>query len=473
MLYVGPTCVDPKRKKPVDDKDRVVSCCGRRELTTMTPMTKADVPRCSAASSLLLLLLSSSHGVHVVALSSTLCHPLLMMMTTLLIPVGIHRCHHSYRNNDNKLQVLRRCALKGGPTINLGDGIVACQSSSGRGKALWAATIFFVPRQSSLCRGKALRAAAKLFFPRQENDVPWRCAIVLHVAARNDLPQHCTAFRAVVSLCLGKKRPAAAFRGMSRRAAPLFVMPQPSLLCRGVVSLCHGKKRRAAAFHAVVLWSAAKNNTLLHPMKLLRHGASCCCFARCVMAARMKKTINLCSVGRHSGVVAFVLALLFFCFLRRLLLCCFLKGGKAINLFGLGGVAVVVVVVGCCVCVISGGCIVVSCGCVMVVAVVVSWLWLVVVFASFPAVASLFPADASWLLRLLCLGCGWLLCLRRFQQLRCHFRWLRRGCCGRHVLCLAVVFGCHFPWLHHHFPQLHRGCCGGCILWLWLVVAVA
>jgi len=38
------------------------------------------------------------------------------------------------------------------------------------------------------------------------------------------------------------------------------------------------------------------------------------------------------------------------------------------------------------------------------VAVVVSWLWLVVVFASFPAVASLFPAAASWLLRLLCLG---------------------------------------------------------------------
>ena len=25
MLYVGPTCVDPKRKKTVDDKDRVVA----------------------------------------------------------------------------------------------------------------------------------------------------------------------------------------------------------------------------------------------------------------------------------------------------------------------------------------------------------------------------------------------------------------------------------------------------------------
>jgi len=72
----------------------------------------------------------------------------------------------------------------------------------------------------------------------------------------------------------------------------------------------------------------------------------------------------------------------------------------------------------------------------MVVAVVVSWLRLVVVFASFPAVASLSPVAASWLLRLLCLACGWLLCLRRFRRLRHCFLRLCHG------FCVLVVVGC-------------------------------
>jgi len=43
--------------------------------------------------------------------------------------------------------------------------------------------------------------------------------IILFVASRNDVPQRCMAFLAVISLCLGKKQHAAAFRSMSRHAA--------------------------------------------------------------------------------------------------------------------------------------------------------------------------------------------------------------------------------------------------------------
>jgi len=77
----------------------------------------------------------------------------------------------------------------------------------------------FVPWQSSLCCSKALHAMAK------------------------DMPQHCMAFHTIVSLCLGKKWPAAVFHSMSHRAMALFFMPLPSSLCHSHVSLCHGKKQ--------------------------------------------------------------------------------------------------------------------------------------------------------------------------------------------------------------------------------------
>jgi len=75
----------------------------------------------------------------------------------------------------------------------------------------------------------------------------------------------------------------------------------------------------------------------------------------------------------------------------------------------------VLVVVGCCVCGVSRGCVVVSCGCVMVV-----------------AVAPSFHVVAWWLL-LFFVFCGWLSWLRR-----CFLR-LRHGCCG---CCVLVVVGC-------------------------------
>jgi len=50
------------------------------------------------------------------------------------------------------------------------------------------------------------------------------CGIVLHVAARNDMPQHCMAFRAIVSSCLSKKEPAAAFHGRLCHSMALFFM---------------------------------------------------------------------------------------------------------------------------------------------------------------------------------------------------------------------------------------------------------
>jgi len=87
-------------------------------------------------------------------------------------------------------------------------------------------------------------------------------------AARNDVPQHCMTFLAIISSCLGKKQPAAAFCGMSHCAAPLFFKQQPSLSCcsmflcatarnnvpqhctafRAVMSLCLDKKQPTAAF---------------------------------------------------------------------------------------------------------------------------------------------------------------------------------------------------------------------------------
>jgi len=71
---------------------------------------------------------------------------------------------------------------------------------------------------------------------------------------------------------------------------------------------------------------------------------------------------------------------------------------------------------------------------------------------SFPAVVSLFPAVALWLLQ--------------------------------RSLCLVVVVGCHgwlsfpavsssFPRLHGRFPWLRHGCCSHCVLRLWLVVTFA
>jgi len=99
--------------------------------------------------------------------------------------------------------------------------------SSCRGLAFSATAIF-------LCCGIVLCAAAMLFMQRQENDAP----------------QHCMAFCAMVSSCVGKKQPAAAFRSMRRHYCS----------CRGVV---YSKKQHAAACCAVVLRSAARNHALL------------------------------------------------------------------------------------------------------------------------------------------------------------------------------------------------------------------
>jgi len=138
------------------------------------------------------------------------------------------------------------------------------------GHILHAAVSHFVLRRFFLCCGIVLRAVAMLFVQWQENDAP----------------QRCMAFRAVVSSCIGKKRPAVVPRRCLRQETTCRSMRH----CRS--SFC-SKKRRAAAVRDIA-----------------RHGVLCRGFVCCAMATRMKKTINLCSVGRHSGVVAFVLALL-------------------------------------------------------------------------------------------------------------------------------------------------------------------
>jgi len=98
------------------------------------------------------------------------------------------------------------------------------------------------------------------------------------------------------------------------RAVAKFVVPrccirQETTCCSMPrhCSLFRSKKQHAAAFRDIA-----------------RHGVLCHGFVCCAMATRMKKN-NLCSIGCHSGIVAFVLAL---CFLWRLLLCCFFRGKK-------------------------------------------------------------------------------------------------------------------------------------------------
>jgi len=158
--------------------------------------------------------------------------------------------------------------------------------------------------------------------------------------ARNDMPQCCMAFCTIVSLCLGKKQPAAAFHGMSHHAALLFFIPWPSAaacffvplqetMCHSILhhhSLFCGKKQCAAAFHDIAC-----------------HGASCRGIICCAMAARIKNNQPVwcwppwwCS-GSCFGLVGCCVFCRGFCFFV-------FKGG--INLFGfggLGGMAVIVV----------------------------------------------------------------------------------------------------------------------------------
>jgi len=146
--------------------------------------------------------------------------------------------------------VPRRCTTCRGNALHAATIFAPRQSSSCCGKALFAAAKLFVPWQSSLCCSKALRAA-----PR--NDAPWHCMasfsrVAAHVVARNDVPQHRTAFRTIVSSCLGKKRPAAAFRSMSCHAAPLFFVPWPSSSCRSMF-ICD-TTRNDAPQHSMLLF---------------------------------------------------------------------------------------------------------------------------------------------------------------------------------------------------------------------------
>jgi len=121
-----------------------------------------------------------------------------------------------------------------------------------RGVVLCAAAMLFSPRPCSLCRGVVLPAAALCYMPRRRSTCRGKKlkhrGIVLLVASRNDAPQRFSAFLAVVSSCLGKKRPAAAFRSMLRHvlwrnslcrgqvccAAVVFFVPRQETTCRSI-----------------------------------------------------------------------------------------------------------------------------------------------------------------------------------------------------------------------------------------------
>jgi len=86
--------------------------------------------------------------------------------------------------------------------------------------------------------------------------------------------------------------------------------------------------------------STARNDFLLHSVALhimVCHAmvsfAVLCPFFVMVLL-RGWGTINLCGIGHHDGIVAVILALLVVAFLWRLLLCCFLRVEKTINLCG-------------------------------------------------------------------------------------------------------------------------------------------
>ncbi len=202
------------------------------------------------------------------------------------------------------------------------------------GVVLRAAALSYVPRRCATCRGIILRAAAMLFVPRQGCGF---CGIVLCVAAKNDVPQRCTAFRAVVSLCRGKKRPAAAFRGRSRRSAALFFMLRPDFfvprqemthrsILRRLFSF-RSKKRSAPVIrgiaHHVAAWCVMPWCCLLCRGHVLSS-----CYCKDLLGKNNQpvwhysndlgknQTINLCGIGCHDGVMAVVLPLVvvvFFC----------------------------------------------------------------------------------------------------------------------------------------------------------------
>ena len=139
------------------------------------------------------------------------------------------------------------------------------------------------------------------------------------------MPQHCQAYNLLLhSMHVTSCSP------IILRAMAKFVMLQH-------VSLCHGKKQHTTAFCATVLCSTARNNacsmTLCPWCHLLCHGC------------KDEKTINLCSIGCHSGVVAFILALLVVVFFVEAVALLFSLREKTINLFGFGGLGGVVVVV--------------------------------------------------------------------------------------------------------------------------------
>jgi len=152
-----------------------------------------------------------------------------------------------------------------------------------------------MPRQSSLCHGKALQAAAKLFVPWQRSSCRGnkmtRLAlhgIVLCVAARNDVLQHCMAFHAARCFFVPRQKTTrccipwhvSSCHGIVLHAAAEFLVTRSYFLC-------HMKKRCTKAFHTVVLHSAARNDALLHSVALRimsQHGASCHGIVRCAAA---------------------------------------------------------------------------------------------------------------------------------------------------------------------------------------------
>ena len=165
-------------------------------------------------------------------------------------------------------------------------------------------------RQCFLCRGKALRAVAKLFMPWQS----FLCA-----SARNDPLLRSAACRVVqhhYSSC----------RGQVHRAAACLFVTQQEMTRRSIPRRCssfRSKKRCAAAFCGIV-----------------RHVRRAVAMFRYLATARMRKNNNqpvqhwppLWHSGSRFGLVGACV------FLQRLLLCCFLRVEKTINLFGgLGG----------------------------------------------------------------------------------------------------------------------------------------
>jgi len=196
---------------------------------------------------------------------------------------------------------------------------------------LCATALHFVLRQCFLCHGIVLHAAASLFmlWPFSVCRSIVLCAMVLCyvlqrcscaaamlfmpqqsgglrgllcVVASNNVPQHCIVFCAVSSLCLSKKdllQHVVLFHGMSRCAAALFFVLQPSSLCCSCISFCHSKKWHAKVLHSVDLHFASRKDVLLHSMDstschgMVHRAVEFCCHTTPRIWGR---TNNLCGI---------------------------------------------------------------------------------------------------------------------------------------------------------------------------------